>query len=120
MFPNASCLGSQKISDFADGRGVFPAYIRMPRKGRFCWLTGLSRTALYDLISGPKPQVKSVSLRQGTANRGARLVEVQSLLDWIRSHDVDEVVGVADAPAVEPGKFKTPAKGGMGGAARRR
>ena len=66
---------------------VRPTYIRAPRTGN-CPHTGLSRSKLYELISGDNPQVKSISLKRGDQQRATRLIHFQSLLDYIESFEV--------------------------------
>ena len=67
-----------------------PEFIRCP-KGGLEPITGLSRAKLYELITpnvanGFKPPVKSVCLRKPGAVKGARLIHLQSLLDYLHSH----------------------------------
>lgn len=66
-----------------------PEWIRLPVKGR-CPYTGLSRSMLYTLISpcpenGHKPPVRSISLRRKGCVRGARLIDLQSLMAYLES-----------------------------------
>jgi hypothetical protein len=65
---------------------ITPIYIRPPRSGN-CPFTGLSKSKIYQLISGENPPVKSVSMRDGANARGTRLIHFQSLLDYIASFD---------------------------------
>ena len=65
-----------------------PLYIRLPRPGGRCVLTGLSRSTLAELtVPGPRnqgrPPVASKYLRSRNATRGIRLILVTSLLDYI-------------------------------------
>src|SRR5262245_57594522 len=63
-----------------------PAFLRLPRNGSLCPVTGLSRTALYELCKSGA--VKSVVLRRHAgAKRGIRLVNCESLLTFLRSHE---------------------------------
>jgi hypothetical protein len=64
---------------------VQPIWIRLPKSGTPCPYTGLSRSALNALILGPKPLVKSVSLKKRYAVRGTRLIHLGSLLLYIES-----------------------------------
>ena len=69
-----------------------PEFVRLPKRGQ-CAITGLTRSKLYDLISpnegnGFKPPVRSVSLRKRGQKKGTRLIELQSLLDYLR-HEVE-------------------------------
>ncbi len=64
-----------------------PEFIRPP-KGGLEPFTGLSRAKLYELITPNatnefKPPVKSVCLRKPGAVKGARLIHLQSLLDYL-------------------------------------
>lgn len=66
-----------------------PEWIRLPNKGR-CPYTGLSRSMIYTLVSpcdenGHKPPVRSVSLRRRGNARGVRLIDLQSLLQYLES-----------------------------------
>lgn len=60
-----------------------PIWIRLPKVGKWCPYTGLSRSTLNNLILGSNPPVKSVSLRQRHAIRGTRLILLTSLLEFI-------------------------------------
>lgn len=61
-----------------------PEFIRLPRPGERCPITGLSRPFLYELIK--ENQIKTISLRQRNAARGVRLIVADSLINWIESH----------------------------------
>lgn len=60
-----------------------PVWIRLPKIGKQCPFTGLSRSTLNALILGVNPPVRSVSLRKRHAMRGTRLILLSSLLDHI-------------------------------------
>ncbi len=67
-----------------------PAYIRLPRAGTRCPLTGLSRTALNELIlpsaaNGYRPPVRSYSLKRPGQIRGVRLISLPDLLRHIEA-----------------------------------
>jgi hypothetical protein len=68
----------------------FPAFIRLPRSGNRCPVSNLTRTAI-DKLTRPqpdndfKPPVKSRVLKARGATRGVRLVEVQSLLNYLNN-----------------------------------
>lgn len=64
---------------------VAPAYIRVPKPPAKCPLTGLCRSTLIKLISGPNPPVASKILRGHGRGRGIRLIDVKSLLAFIDS-----------------------------------
>lgn len=68
-----------------------PEFLRLPKPGLLCPFTGLSRSYLNSLvlpndINGHKPPVKSFCIRQRGAKTGVRLVDFQSLRDFIRAH----------------------------------
>jgi hypothetical protein len=61
-----------------------PEWLRLPKSGERCALTGLSRSALNELIlpspaNHYDPPVKSVSLRKPGQIRGIRLIQAASL-----------------------------------------
>jgi hypothetical protein len=66
-----------------------PEYIRLPKPYERCRLTGLSRSTLAELVvpcdaNGHKPPVKSLVVRKRGATRGIRLINYDSLLDYLR------------------------------------
>jgi len=68
-----------------------PRFIRLPRSGARCPITGLSRTGLNQLVlpcqaNGLKPPVRSFVLRKPGARTGVRLIDVQSLIAYVESH----------------------------------
>ena len=68
-----------------------PEFLRLPPSGRQCPLTGLTRSAINELVlptprNGNKPPVKSYCLRQRGARTGIRLVNYASLCAYIRAH----------------------------------
>lgn len=70
---------------------IEPEFLRLPKPGWPCPYTGLSRSALNELIlpsprNGNKPPVRSFCLRQRGAKTGIRLVDRASLFDYIRAH----------------------------------
>jgi hypothetical protein len=67
-----------------------PEFIRLPAPGLKCGFTGMSRSALNELIlpsekNGFKPPVRSFCLRQKGAAKGIRLVDYSSLSSHIRT-----------------------------------
>jgi hypothetical protein len=65
-----------------------PEFIRLPRPGSRCTLTGLSRSTLCELVvpcelNDFKPPVTSLVLKKRGAARGIRLVNYESLLDHL-------------------------------------
>ena len=66
-------------------------FLRLPRTGARCPLTGLSRSMMNALIlpteeNNHRPPVRSVVLRRPGNIRGVRLVDAASLLTYLRSH----------------------------------
>ena len=60
-----------------------PIYIRLPKNKERCPYTGLSRSGLNSLILGPNPPVRSVPSCMKYAKRGARLIDLLSLLRYL-------------------------------------
>ncbi len=65
-----------------------PVYVRLPKPGEKCPITGLSRAKLNELIlpnerNGFRPPVVSRSLRQKGAQRGIRPVLLESLMAYL-------------------------------------
>lgn len=72
--------------------GGEPVYIRLPKPGEKCPITGLSRAKLNELIlpnerNHFKPPVASKSLRKKGAQRGVRLVLLESLMAHLLTSD---------------------------------
>jgi len=68
--------------------GAIPLWIRLPRPGTRCPYTGLSRGTMIELVlpcpvNGHRPPVRSVCLRKRGAQRGIRLVNGESLADYL-------------------------------------
>lgn len=59
-----------------------PKYLRLPRTGSKCPVSGLSRTAIFMLIKAGA--VRSVVIRRAGASRGTRLVSYESLVGYLR------------------------------------
>lgn len=71
---------------------IEPEFLRLPKPGSLCLYTGLSRSAINELIlptprNGFKPPVRSFCLRQRGARTGIRLVDYGSL----RAHILAQV-----------------------------
>jgi len=65
-------------------------FIRLPRSGVQCEITGLSRSALNDLVLPSeknqfRPLVRSHSLKKDGQDKGVRLIRVKSLVKYIKS-----------------------------------
>lgn len=68
-----------------------PEFLRLPKPGTRCPLTGLSRSSLNALIlpspeNNFRPPVESRVLRRTGCIRGVRLISWQSLRDFIESN----------------------------------
>jgi len=62
-----------------------PEFLRLPKSGTCCPITGLSRSAMNALILGPQPAVRSACLRRPGALRGIRLIPTRDMLDYLNS-----------------------------------
>ncbi len=76
-----------------DCAGIAPVFVRLPRAR--CPYTGLSRSYLNGLIlpsqaNGNSPPVRSVCLRKPGRLRGARLIHLSSLIEYIDSMGTKE------------------------------
>jgi len=76
-----------------------PEFLRLPPPGVRCPFTGLSRSALNELIlptelNGFKPPVRSFCIRRRGARTGIRLIDYASLKAYIHAHA--ESVGSAN------------------------
>jgi hypothetical protein len=68
--------------------GTIPEFIRLPKPGKLCPLTGLSRSKLNELIlpvasNDFRPLVKSVSLRKRGQIKAVRLISYDSLRAYL-------------------------------------
>jgi hypothetical protein len=68
-----------------------PEYIRLPRAGTRCPVTGLTRTALNELVlptaaNDYRPAVRSFSLRRPGQIRGVRLISLADLVRHIEAN----------------------------------
>lgn len=59
------------------------SWIRMPRNGERCTLTGLSHGRLYRLIAASGGSIRTVSLKEEGQDRGTRLIDPKSLLAYL-------------------------------------
>lgn len=74
----------------SDQTFIRPAFVRIPKSGERCPLTGLTRGVMNNLTlpcsaNRYTPPVRSRILRQPGKNRGVKLVEVDSLLEYLNS-----------------------------------
>lgn len=73
-----------------------PEFIRLPKSPHRCPFSGLSRSALNDLILGTNPPVRSVVVRKRGAVRGIRLIDYASLVRYLHQlgeRDATEATG---------------------------
>lgn len=79
-----------------------PEWLRLPGPGKRCRFTGLSRSTLNELIipssaNGQTAAVKSVVLRKRGAMRGIRLINYDSLMQYLSNlESIDHVGGAQD------------------------
>jgi hypothetical protein len=71
---------------------VYPETIRLPKTGTTCPWTGLSRSAMNQLVlpcrqNNFRPPVRSYCLRQRGSKTGIRLVSFDSLINYILQHE---------------------------------
>lgn len=90
-----------------------PEFIRLPKPGSLCAFTGLSRSAINELIlptprNDNKPPVRSFCLRQRGAKTGIRVVDYASLRGYILARPEPEAVPTA-SPAPTPSPTPSPA-----------
>lgn len=75
---------STEILPPARGVGTdLPEFVRLPKPGRRCYWTGLTRSAMNELVLGDGPKVESVVVARKGASRGIRLVHLGSLLGYL-------------------------------------
>jgi hypothetical protein len=79
-----------------------PEYVRYPKPGTRCALTGLTRSTLAEFVvpsehNDFKPPVKSLVVKKRGATRGIRLINYDSLLDHLKTLEKAEGNEV-DAP----------------------
>ena len=60
-----------------------PEFIRLPKSPDRCPYSGLTRSALNELILGQSPPVRSVVVRKRGAVRGIRLIDYASLVRYL-------------------------------------
>ena len=70
-----------------------PEFIRLPKPGKRCYWTGLTRSAMNELVLGENPKVASMVLTRGGADRGVRLVHLRALLLHLFSEMEDQRKG---------------------------
>jgi len=70
---------------------ITPEFIRLPKPGRTCPYTGMTRSSLNELIlptprNNHKPPVRSFCLRHNGSATGVRLIGYKSLIQFILKH----------------------------------
>ena len=79
------------LTPAANGANLQAEFLRLPKPGTLCGLSGLSRSYLNSLVlptpdNGHRPPVKSVCLRKKGAKTGVRLICVDSLRAYLAQH----------------------------------
>lgn len=90
---NDSGAGALLSSDIPSNR-LLPEFLRLPKNGQRCPVTGLCRATMNELILPTKgneyrPPVKSVSLRKRGAVRGVRLIPTDDLIRYLRENMIN-------------------------------
>jgi len=72
-------------------------FLRLPKPGKRCPITGLSRSGINNLIlptknNNFKPPVRSYSIKRRGYVRGTRLIVYDSLIEYIMSFGKDDPV----------------------------
>jgi len=83
MSKNIDTTGGRFTTDPYTLGLMAPEFIRLPKPGTLCNWTGLSRAKMWEVVQTGK--VKTVSLRRPGAAKGARLVHLASLLQYLHS-----------------------------------
>src|ERR1700758_3546741 len=70
---------------------IRPEFIRLPKPGQHDPWTGLSRSTLNLLVlpcreNDYRPPVRSCTLRRKGTTKGVRLIDLQSLLNYVNAH----------------------------------
>jgi len=74
---------SRERVDQQEQIGARPVWIRPPKNGNEFW-SGFSRSKLYELAGRGK--IRTVSIREPGQDKGTRLFELKSILDFIESN----------------------------------
>jgi len=88
-------VGVMQTATILDQRDIQkPEWIRLPRPGERDRLTGLSRSTLCELaVPGAandfKPPVKSILIKKRNAQRGIRLINFDSLIEYLRNLETE-------------------------------
>ena len=72
----------------AQGETIEPLFVRLPKAGEHCPISGLTRGVLNTLILPMRvnnfaPPVKSISLKKPGAKRACRLISYESLRSYL-------------------------------------
>lgn len=85
---HSSCESNTARSDSAANESQTQqhiGYVRLPKPKGKCPITGLSRTGLNDLIESSQGKIRFINLRKKYAQRGVKLINKQSLLEYLQS-----------------------------------
>jgi hypothetical protein len=91
---NTKAYTTGPVEESKDVTNIRPEWIRLPQPGLRCHWTGISRSALNQLIlpgpaNGGRPPVVSYCLRQKGKKTGIRLISYDSLRKHIEANQVD-------------------------------
>lgn len=91
LLPQHSLSGAG-ISSFSPATTTtsLPEFVRLPKAGSRCHWTGLSRSALCELILPARAPVKSVVLKRRGAKRGIRLIHLPSLIAYLHTQTIPD------------------------------
>jgi hypothetical protein len=83
-------LTTKPVVVFEQGNVSRPEFIRLPKPGQTEPWTGLSRSSLNTLVwpcreNDFRPPVRSCTLRRKGTMKGVRLIDFQSLMDYVNS-----------------------------------
>jgi len=79
-----------KVPAVVNGTISQPEFVRLPKSGSRCSLTGLSRTSLVELVDSGA--VKATKLRKKGSQRGITLIHRESLLAYLYSQSEGGVI----------------------------
>lgn len=84
----------------AEVSGIKPEFLRLPRSGKLCPITGLSRSKFNELVlpckfNNFRPPVESIVLRSPGRSRGVRLISYASAISFLKSQNrIEHVIAL--------------------------
>lgn len=105
---------NEPVNPYPQTESARPEFIRLPYPGQRCQWTGLSRSALNELILPTvanhfQPPVHSFVLRKPGAKTGIRIIDYYSLASFIRSNPEDRSFPTI-SPSIGPRRGLRPGK----------